>query len=480
MNFTFINRKFVRKGLPLLQLLLLLIFPSIFPFGENQGLSKEGQSVSSGSEKISASDQLPPLDVQNESSEYITRKELEGKIADLSWKKGKFKITPYGFLNAALSYDSARTLPGEFTLYAQSADIDDSPDFAIDARTSRIGLMVDAPGLESLPGSTLRGVVEFDFQGVCSGTRNRGGLLLRKAFAELAHKEQDWKLAFGQDWEIISPLYPQMLVYLPAGFAGNIGYRRCQFRAEKGLTFTQNFKTILQASVNDDFSTDYASTSGVSIGTTGMPVFEGRVAFKMLEEARRGLPITLGISGHTGKQCYSFSKINSCLFAEEIKGQKIPTWSGNFDFDLPLTRKFRLQGEYYYGENLNGFCGGIAQGIDLYRRDGIRDQGCWISGHVDWTSKFSTNTGYSIDLPEKDDLIGVVLPTNGITYARTKNAVVFTNFLYNWTPALMTGLELSYWKTDYRKADITGESPVFLPMRSGEAFRTECVVRFTF
>lgn len=466
-----------KKILPIL--ILLFMFLILFSAGD-QGFANEGSGSSSTKERANESDRLPALDIQNASSDYITRKELEGKIADLSWKKGNFKITPYGFLNAALSYDNARTIPGEFTLYAQSSDIDDSPDFAIDARTSRIGLMVDAPGLECLPGSSLRGVVEFDFQGVCNGTRNRGGLLLRKAFAELAHKDQDWKLAFGQDWEIISPLYPQMLVYLPAGFAGNIGYRRCQFRAEKGLTFSPNFKTILQASINDDFLTDYASTGGVTLGTTGIPVFEGRVAFKMLESARCGLPITIGLSGHTGKQSYSFSKIDPAPFAKEIKGKKIPTWSGNVDFDLPLTRKFRIQGEYYYGENLNGFCGGIAQGVDLFRRDGIRDQGCWINGHYDWTSKFSTNTGYSIDLPEKDDLIGVVPPTNGVTYARTKNSVVFTNFLYNWSPALMTGLELSYWKTDYRKADITGEKPLFLPMKSGNAFRTECVVRFTF
>ncbi|MBQ5790712.1 MAG: hypothetical protein IIW01_10515, partial [Thermoguttaceae bacterium] len=56
----------------------------------------------------------------------------------------------------------------------------------------------------------------------------------------------------------------------------------------------------------------------------------------------------------------------------------------------------------------------------------------------------------------------------------------FVNFLYNWTPNFMTGVEFGYWQTQYQKADVTGETPVFTAMKPGEAFRTEFAARLTF
>ena len=423
---------------------------------------------------------LDPLDLDERFGLYVTKEEFESTLKKMTWKKGDFSFTPYGILWVNTAYDTSATIPGEFSLYSQSKELDGEPYYALDARTSRIGLFIDGPEIESLPGTKVRGVFEVDFQGLCNTSRNKGGLQLRKAFVEFVNKEKQSKIVIGEDWEIISPLYPQMLAYLPGGFAGNIGYRRAQIRYEKGHTLSCNFKTLSQIGLADDFIGDYTTTAGVSGKPSGVPLVEARYAVSLWEQARCGLPITLGFSGHYGQDRYNFSPIAGTYLDTAEKNKTIKTWSLNFDLDFPLNKKLRLQGEYYYGENLSTFCGGINQGVDLIRREGIRDQGAWMALQTKISDHLTNNTGYNIDTPIEDDLVGTVLPTNGITYARTKNQVIFTNFLYNWSAALMTGIELSYWKTDFRKADISSETPVFLPMKAGETFRTELVMKYTF
>ncbi len=95
-------------------------------------------------------------------------------------------------------------------------------------------------------------------------------------------------------------------------------------------------------------------------------------------------------------------------------------------------------------------------------------------------SKLTNNTGYAVDVPDKDDLVGTCYPVNGITNSRTKNTIYFTNLLYNWSPCLMTGIELSYMETEFQRADVASSETVYLPMAPGQAFRTEIAVMYTF
>ena len=55
---------------------------------------------------------------------------------------------------------------------------------------------------------------------------------LNQKAVELVDKNAGTRVLCGQDWEVISPLAPQMLNYLPAAFAGDIQYRRAQIRFE--------------------------------------------------------------------------------------------------------------------------------------------------------------------------------------------------------------------------------------------------------
>ena len=46
-------------------------------------------------------------------------------------------------------------------------------------------------------------------------------------------KDDDFRFLVGQTWDVISPLYPGMLMYSVGWDGGNIGYRRAQVRGER-------------------------------------------------------------------------------------------------------------------------------------------------------------------------------------------------------------------------------------------------------
>ncbi|MDD3589105.1 MAG: hypothetical protein PHO46_02365 [Thermoguttaceae bacterium] len=439
------------------------------------------------------STKLPPLSIgTNEryaeefvdegGNRLVTHSELEAareEMKGFSWTKGSFKITPYGFLSLSVSHDTQRAVPGEFILYTQSKEIDSSSGFAVDARTSRLGLKLEGPRIEQL-NAELGGGVEFDFQGYPNGSKNKGGVQLRRAYVELVDKQHERRILAGQDWDIVSPGAPFMLNYLPAGFAGNIQYRRGQLRFEQGYTASPNAHFLGQIAICDNVVGDHLSTPGVTPASSGWPLIQARLSTDLFKEALNGRPITLGVSGHVGELYYTFSPIAGTPMCSTKERRAISTWSYNFDFDTPINDIHKVHGEFFAGSNLSSFCGGINQGVDLYRRDSIDSKGGWLALHSDWTPKLATNAGYGIEKPKKADLIGTSMPSGGVTTSRTKNDVFFVNCVYNWTPNFMTGLEVGYWQTDYQKADVSGSAPIFSDMKSGQDLRTEFTTRLYF
>lgn len=439
------------------------------------------------------STKLPPLSIgTNEryaeefvdegGNRLVTHSELEAareEMKGFSWTKGSFKITPYGFLSLSVSHDTQRAVPGEFILYTQSEEIDSSSGFAVDARTSRLGLKLEGPRVEQL-NAELGGGVEFDFQGYPNGSKNKGGVQLRRAYVELVDKQHERRILAGQDWDIVSPGAPFMLNYLPAGFAGNIQYRRGQLRFEQGYTASPNAHFLGQIAICDNVVGDYLSTPGVTPASSGWPLIQARLSTNLFKEVLNGRPITLGVSGHIGELYYTFSPIAGTPMCSTKERRAISTWSYNFDFDTPINDIHKVHGEFFAGSNLSSFCGGINQGVDLYRRDSIDSKGGWLALHSDWTPKLATNAGYGIEKPKKADLIGTSMPSGGVTTSRTKNDVFFVNCVYNWTPNFMTGLEVGYWQTDYQKADVSGSAPIFSDMKSGQDLRTEFTTRLYF
>jgi hypothetical protein len=384
----------------------------------------------------------------------MTKEQFDAEMKKLLWTKGEWKIVPYGILWGAFEYETQKTYPGEFPVYVQSPSITDHAASYFDPRSTRLGIDVTGPAVSWFSDAKLAGKAELDFQRNFDQT-NRAGVLFRQAYVEV--KNDEYRLLFGQAWEVMSPLYAGSIMYIPGSGAGNLGYRRAQLRAERYYDCSDAALLTLQGSLNSNIISDFTSDPLIVGSHTGWPVIEGRAAVTLGQRTGPdALPITFGVSGHIGEQSFDFP----APLPNPVFGATIPTWSINADLRMPITKRFGFQGEFFHGSNLGAYMGGILQGVDPFRREGIRSTGGWGDLWYDWRSDLHSHVGYSIDDPLNSDVTMV----NGRIY----NDFWFANLVYDITKTFNTGLEVSYWKTH------------FTTFEAGDAVRLEMAVRYYF
>lgn len=365
--------------------------------------------------------------------------EMAAFIQKNAWKKGNFTITPYGYLQADVIYETNPSTRTDYALYVNPQLHGDREQFAIDAKSSRLGAIVGGPQTRFL-GQCFRtaGTVEFDFQGQFQ-YYNRPGVLLRRAFIEMENGQ--WRFLAGQEWDVISPLNPSTLNYGVAFYAGNLDYRRPQVRVERTLTHSDCFLTKLQFSVNHSIAVDgdLSATDAIVDYNSKWPILEGRVGWTIGQRTGScAKPVTIGLSGHIGQENYDFL-FNPAIQPPQYNVDRI-TWSGNIDATVPVTQKLRFLGEFFIGENLSQFFGGIGQGINPATGETIRSIGGWAEAEYRWTSRLRSNLGYSIDDPLNQDLAAD---------QRSFNQSIYLNAIYTLTKDFELGMEVSQWKTGY-------------------------------
>jgi hypothetical protein len=380
--------------------------------------------------------------------EFFTLQELRGEMKKFAWKKGDFSIVPYGILWGNMVSSTERTSPGSYTLFVQSASLQPESEFIIDARNTRLGIDVSGPQIPCLDCANSGGKVEIDFQNSVLSTENKGTLLLRHAYAEV--KNEEFRLLFGQTWDVVSPLYPGMLMYSVGWDGGNIGYRRAQLRGERFLAFSDTSLATAQLSANQTVFED--GTTDIRGETPNWPIMEGRVAWTVGERGKGARPTTVGLSGHIGDEQQDYKVVD--------RNRQNRTWSGNIDFRMPITERLGFQAECFTGENLGAFLGGIGQGINPVTLAGIRSSGGWCEIWYDWTPTFHSHVGYSIDDPVNADV--------QFAGAKTYNQFFFGNISYDMTKNFLVGLEVSSWKT------------IYYDLRPGDSVRCEFVAKYGF
>lgn len=371
--------------------------------------------------------------------------------------RSSMPVDLYGYLKFDAAYDTARTDAGNFARWVLPESLNDNDDqFNATANQSRIGLRFDGPDFGSAETS---GRVEVDFYG--GGAENKAHLMMRHAFARIDWPENDLTLIAGQTADVISPLVPTTVNYPVGWWAGNIGYRRPQLQLRKGFALTDASRLEFQGALSRTIGDSNIFGPGDTGEDAGFPTLQARLAyqFPLLTEKET----ILGISGHWGEEEYDISNTGS--------NRDFDTWSLNADLTLPLLKLLTLKGEYYFGENLDAYLGGIAQGIlhvDLdgnpangreFPQDAITSHGGWAALTIGPFGDFMYNLGATIDSPDNGDL-----GPSG----RSQNMSVFGNTFYSINEALMLGLELSYWETQYLNLD------------EGDSFRIQGSVMYSF
>ena len=311
----------------------------------------------------------------------------------------------YGFVKLDVSYDFSKMSTGNYARWVEKSG---GEQLNITARQSRFGLNFTGPEKNGIKTS---GKIEVDFYG--GGAENKNLLMLRKCYMKINFKNGVSILA-GQASDVISPLVPSTVNYIVNWWAGNVGYRRPQVRFSMVSKLGKNTKLFLDA----------AAVRSIGGENTGEPCIQGRAALSFPLLNKRNTCV--GISAHTGK--------------EENSAK---TWSYNFDMLIGLSKSLTLKGEYFNGENLDAYLGGIGQGVNL-AGTGITSRGGWASLSINPGTCVSFNCGVSVDDPDDNVL------DDG---SRSENLCIFGNMFVNITDAAKIGFEISNWKTEYKNSD---------------------------
>jgi hypothetical protein len=305
-------------------------------------------------------------------------------------------------------------------------------EFNLTANETRLGFNFTGPKTATMETS---GKVEFDFYGNFAD-ENKAKIQMRHAWAQVYWPECRFAILAGQNWDVISPLTPSTLNYTVLWDAGNVGYRRPQIRLTKD--FPLDDKTILQiqgAAVRTIGSN--LATVPESGEDAGFPTLQSRIGLTI--PLLPAGPTQAGVSGHWGQEQYDL----------DVRGRHtdVDSWSVNLDLMQPIVKQVLLKAEWFTGQDLATYFGGIGQGVMLTTVGGTVTDAKAISAHGGWFAftlgpwdKWTFNTGVGIDQVDRDDVI---------TGARTANRSIFGNAIYALNKHVNIGLELSHWRTDY-------------------------------
>ena len=375
---------------------------------------------------------MSEADVPPEVSDLIDK-----KVKGFAWKKGGFTITPYGRLWASLIASTDGFTPNDIVMRILPNDNESA--CGVTFRQTRFGANITGPDLPFAPcGSPLKmsGRLEFDFMNINSSLENKSGFQLRHAYWKI---ENDYgRFLFGQTNDVVAPLFSNIMNYMNMGFAGNIGYRNPQIQLAHYFYPVTGVKMEATVALVQQCGADLSSNDRLG----RWPTLQACLGWHIQRGCPDLEPIQFGISGHIGEHKYVFTNDQF----------HIHTWSANAYLRVPLTPCMGFQGEFFTGQGLAGLCGGIGQSLDYNAttRTGsgrsIHSTGGWAEIWFDLTSDVRMTIGSGIDDPLDDDMEAANI---------LLNSVIFANIRYSFTKNLRTGLEYSYWRTDYAMADNT-------------------------
>ncbi len=254
--------------------------------------------------------------------------------------------------------------------------------------------------------------------------------MLRHAYLQISRGH--WTLLAGQTSDLISPLVPRTVNYTVCWDQGNLGYRRPQFRlsawTDAGEKARVSFAVAAARTLGGDLDKDSIDDGSDS----EIPTLQGRIAFSTKNCER--LSMELGLSGHYGTEKHSND------------AEKIESWSACLDFKTAICKRLELSGEFFTGENLGAYLGGVGQTVNPLGEE-IAAMGSWAQVSFKPVAGVSLNAGYSLDDPDEKDL--VIAEGSSQKSFIDKNDVYFGSVFYNITENTQAMIEVSRLSTGY-------------------------------
>jgi hypothetical protein len=294
------------------------------------------------------------------------------------------------------------------------------------------------PALRRVGDAVVTGKLEMDFQN--GGSESRQVIRIRHAYLQL--KWSSTALLIGQTWDVIAPLLPTANNDAGMWDAGNLGDRRPQVRLTWNRPIGAGAVTLSgMAGLTGAVDSQDLDDNGVRDGeASGLPNFQARAEYAAPIGTDRW---SIGVSGLDGSQ----KTATPVGGATEFHPRAVAA-----DLRLPLRPWLTIQGEGWSGRNLADFRGGIAQSLNTdpasaaYGRE-IESHGGWIEAGVRVARDWTLTPGYTIDDPDDGNLSAGTAQADA---GRTRNDASYLNTRWQPDSALLVGLDLLNWKTDYK------------------------------
>ena len=321
--------------------------------------------------------------------------------------------------------------------------------FAASMRQSEIGLEVFGP---TLAGARTSGNLQLDFSG--GSPNNPNGVNFGVVRLRIASMRMDWKntsIVAGQDNAFISPLSPTSFASLsvPAfSYAGNLWGWIPQVRIEHRFNISEGQNVMLQAGIMDNVTGELPSSFApfAQAGeSSGQPAYAGRVSWT---RSLFGMPLTLGTAGYYSRQRWTFD--------HEVDG-----WAAMTDWNVPLTRRVSLTGEFYRGRAIGGLGGGVGRSVlfsgdptSQVRLRALNSAGGWSQVKIRATNKLEFNGAFGVDNPFAADVRGFPLSAS-FPAPLLQNRSSLVNVIFRPRSDLLLSGEYRHLRT----FDIDGGSP---------------------
>ncbi len=364
-------------------------------------------------------------------------------LTRLSWNKNGYRITPFGSVAGESILTDSSTTARAFVRYINPDTGFDDSQSTITGQGSAFGLNIDAPRIGEFEA---RGLFYFKFYGG-QPAQNLPGLFYLLGFGEL--RNENWRFVFGHNLDLIGPLQLHTLNFTAGLAGGNIGLAttRGQLRAEHFIHPREDVQWTIQTALTQQFLPDFTADPEVNGTDNGWPNVEGRIALGFGEDFVHPLsgplkPIEFGVSGLIGE-----TRVTKNLVGPRVS----TTWAVVADAKFS-TAEWGIQGEFFAGEALGSYGGGIDQSANLANGFAIYSTGGW--GEV-WHKVLpcvTAHAGYGIDDPRDSDLSAG---------QRSRNEFYFGNLIWDVTERFQLGFEVSHWKTDYAAPLVDNSSMVY-------------------
>jgi hypothetical protein len=333
-----------------------------------------------------------------------------------------------GTISMDMLYNSSRPIAPGTPFFLAPAGMFDDDTFDIHARETTIYLAAKGPRIGNFEAG---GLVMFALYNDSIQT-DRYGILPFQGFGEL--KNEDWRIAGGLQIDIFAPVLPTVLPFSFLAASGNAGIYRGQLRVERFLYPATNEQITLTAGISDANPT--LLTDDVLSEDNGWPNVELRAAWAVGAPEQVGLapvrPFEIGISGVVGE-------IRSTAIAP-LTQVVANVWGGAADYRWRVNDIWGFAGEFFTGQGLGTYGGGILQNVNSATFEAIRTNGGWAEVYVYLTPCLHTHWGYGVDDPlDRDLAVGQV----------RYNDTIFANAIFDVTQSFRLGLEFTYRETDY-------------------------------